>query len=155
MLSPFLSKNGCVPALTTTYKSPAWPPKRPALPFPGIRMRVPLMAPAGIATSRLLVTGIRPSPRQSLHGVIARPEPPQSLHVTVNWRWPRIRVVLPVPPHDRHAISREPGACPLPLHWEHECKLDTLIFEFTPRIDSSKLTGIVHSTSCPRSGLSD
>src|SRR5262252_1676291 len=107
MLSPILLKKGCAAAFTTMYKSPAGPPKRPASPLPGNRIREPLFTPAGSATSMLSVTGIQPSPLQWPQRVIDLPEPPQSIQVTANCRCPFDRVVLPTPLQPAQGLSLE------------------------------------------------
>src|SRR5436309_597142 len=147
MLSPFLSKNACGPTLTTTSRSPGAPPKRPASPIAGIRIRVPVVAPAGTSTSSLSIPEARPSPRQLGHEVTTRPEPPQSPQVTANCRWPFTRVVLPDPPHGEHAVSREPGARPVPSQAAHRCIRVTETLVRTPQIDSSKLIEMGYSKS--------
>src|SRR2546428_13310769 len=116
-------------------------------------MRVPVFAPAGTATRIFSVAGARPSPRQSGHAVIARPEPPQSPQVTANCRWPFTRVVLPDPPHGGHAVSREPGARPVPSQAAHRCIRVTGTLVRTPQIDSLKLIEMGNSKSLPRPGV--
>src|SRR5436305_4390973 len=153
MLSPIRLKNGCSPTLTKTYKSPDGPPKRPASPLPGTRMRAPVSKPGGNSTFRVSVPRTRPSPPQSLHGVIERPEPPQSPHVTANCRCPLMRVVLPVPRHGVHTLSIDPGACPIPLQVPQACLRSTEILIRLPRIDSSKFIETWCSRSPPRSGF--
>src|SRR5215813_11529614 len=147
MLSPILLKKRCVAAFTTMYKSPAGPPKRPASPLPGTRIREPVFTPGGRATSRLSVPGTHPSPLQWMQNVIVLPEPPQPMQVTANCRCPFDRVVLPTPLQPAQGHSREPGACPLPPQDSHACLRRTLMVALRPRRDSSKLIRIWYSRS--------
>src|SRR5579883_3132536 len=139
MLSPMRLKNGCSVTFTTTYKSPGGPPNGPASPFPGMRIRDPVLTPAGNSTSTVSVAATRPSPPHSLQELINRPDPPHSAQVTVNCRWPFDRVVLPVPLQVPHAVSREPGVCPVPPQMPQASFRKTLITAWRPRSDSSKL----------------
>src|SRR5215467_8327055 len=116
MLSPMRLKKGCSATFTTTYRSPAGPPKRPASPLPGTRIRDPVLTPAGNVTSKLSVPAWRPPPPQTPQGLMNLPDPLQSAQVTANWRCPFERVVFPVPAQLEHAVSRDPGAWPPPPH---------------------------------------
>src|SRR5262245_27092281 len=147
MLSPMRLKNGCSPTLTTTYRSPAGPPNRPLLPFPERRMREPVATPGGRSTSRVSERDARPSPRQLLQGLMDRPVPPQSPHVTANCKCPFVRIVFPIPEQPSHALSREPGCCPVPLHVPHASIRTMLIRALRPVIDSPKVMEIGYSTS--------
>src|SRR5215471_15169758 len=98
MLSPILLKNGCSPTVTTTYRSPAGPPRRPASPLAGTQILEPVTTPASNTTSTVVLAEIRPSPSQIRHKETKRPEPPQSAHVTANCRCPFARIALPPPP---------------------------------------------------------
>src|SRR5262249_52030 len=138
---------GCSPTLTTTYRSPAGPPNRPLLPFPERRMREPVATPGGRSTSKVSERDPRPSPPQLLQGLMDRPVPPQSPHVTVNCKCPFVRIVFPRPPQPLHALSREPGCCPVPLQVPHASIRTMLIRVLCPLIDSSKVSETGYSRS--------
>ena len=52
-LSSCRSKSSCSLTERTMYRSPDWPPARPASPFPEERRREPLSTPAGMRTFSL------------------------------------------------------------------------------------------------------
>src|SRR5918998_1689464 len=89
--SPLRWKTGDSETCVITNRSPAGPPRRPASPLPGSRMREPSLTPAGMFTRYFLSSRRRPSPAQVGHGCsITVPEPPQREHgrVIENRPWP-------------------------------------------------------------------
>src|SRR5690606_4169762 len=68
-LSPLRPNTGCLPTCTTTYRSPAGPPRSPGAPLPRSRIRCPSLTPAGMRTCIVREDLARPLPLQTSHGV--------------------------------------------------------------------------------------
>src|SRR3954453_6189952 len=94
-LSPLRAKIGESATWQITNRSPAGPPRSPASPLPGRRIREPSLTPGGMLTRYFLTSRSRPSPPHVGHGSsITVPEaPPQ-----------------PAPPAPRRARPLDPRA---------------------------------------------
>ena len=134
------------------YRSPAGPPRGPALPFPGTRRRAPSATPAGTCTLICSVTASVPSARQAVQGRCrCRPEPSHAAQAFENTMWPRRHCVAPLPWHGAHLRSAA-RRMPLPAHAAQASSRVTVNCRTAPRSDSSKASVISPCRSPPASG---
>src|SRR5258706_3471924 len=148
MLSPFRSRNLCLPTLVRIKRSPGSAPRRPPCPFFGIRTREPVSTPAGMRTLTCSVFGVTPLPLQSEQGCRLRPVPSQSGQFCENCSRPPVRMTCPVPLHVGHWTTGPPVS-PAPWQREHCSDRLTVIFVVSPVNDSSKLKANGISISRP------
>src|ERR687889_2646078 len=114
-LSPLRAKTGESATWVTTNRSPGGPPRRPASPLPGSRIREPSLTPGGMLTRYFLSSRRRPSPPQVGQGSsITVPEPPQRAHgrVIENSPWPWDST--PRPWQTGQTVGDVPGSAPVP-----------------------------------------
>src|ERR671917_1648400 len=151
-LSPLREKIGDSPTLQTTNRSPEGPPRRPASPLPGSRIREPSFTPGGMLTRYFLSSRSRPSPAQVGHGSsITVPEPPQRLHgrVIENRPWPSDST--PRPWQTGHTAGAVPGRAPVPRQVPQAAWVATETGTCAPSTACSKDRETVVSRSRPRS----
>src|SRR3954462_10553109 len=116
-LSPLRRNTGESLTCVTTYRSPGGPPRSPASPLPGRRIREPSLTPAGMFTRYFFISRRRPWPWQVGHGSsITVPEPPQREHgrVIENSPWPSDST--PRPWQTGQTLGEVPGRAPVPRH---------------------------------------
>src|SRR5918997_5054157 len=114
-LSPLRRKTGDSSTRLTTKRSPAGPPRNPASPLPGGRIREPSLTPAGMLTLYFLSSRVRPWPWHVWQGCsITVPEPPQRPHgrVIENRPWPSDST--PRPWQTGQTAGVVPGRAPVP-----------------------------------------
>src|SRR5436190_14218996 len=118
-------------------RSPALPPRSPALPFPVTFNCIPSCTPAGISIVTVSSPYTRPSPLQLVHFcVMVVPSPLQVGQVVTVCICPRkvlvTRLTCPVPPQVAQVCIEALSLAPLPVHtWQVMCFL-TLIFLLAP-----------------------
>src|SRR5918998_6223154 len=125
-LSPLRRNTGDSVTWQTTYRSPDGPPRSPASPLPGSRIREPSFTPAGMFTRYFLSSRSRPWPAHVGHGSsITVPEPLQRLHgrVIENRPWPWDST--PRPWHTGQTMGSVPGSAPVPRHVGHGVCVET------------------------------
>src|SRR5919197_5284970 len=151
-LSPLRAKTDESVTWVTTNRSPGGPPRRPASPLPGSRIREPSLTPGGMFTRYFLSSRRRPSPPQVGHGSsITVPEPPQRLHgrVIENSPWPWDST--PRPWQTGQTAGEVPGRAPVPRQVPHAAWVATETGTCAPSIACSKDRLTVVSRSRPRS----
>src|SRR3989338_5190196 len=111
------------------YKSPVFPFLLPASPF-SATLRIWLEStPAGICTLMLSCPFTLPSPLHTLHGFSGcKPSPSHSGHIPPLVKEPNmVRCILctwPVPRHEKHSFTLDPGSAPTPWHLTHVTNLE-------------------------------
>src|SRR5215210_4786957 len=151
-LSPLRRKTGDSSTRQTTNRSPGGPPRSPASPLPGSRIRDPSLTPGGMLTLYFLSSRVRPSPWQVWHGCsITVPEPPHWWHgrVIENRPWPSDST--PRPLQTGHTTGFVPGSAPVPRHVGQAAWVATDTGTCAPSTACSKDSETVVSRSCPRS----
>src|ERR687898_241522 len=151
-LSPLRLKIGDSLTRQTTYRSPAGPPRMPASPLPGRRIREPSLTPAGMLTRYFLSSRSLPCPPHVGHGSsITVPEPPQREHgrVIENTPWPWDST--PRPWQTGQTIGEVPGRAPVPRQVLHATWVATETGTCAPSIACSNESETVVSRSRPRS----
>src|SRR5918999_2036241 len=125
-LSPLRRNTGDSVTWQTTYRSPGGPPRSPASPLPGSRIREPSFTPAGMFTRYFLSSRSRPWPAHVGHGSsITVPEPPQREHGRVIENTPWLSGSTPRPWHTGHTIGAVPGRAPVPRQVEQGACVET------------------------------
>src|SRR5690606_25472424 len=152
-LSPLRPNTGWVPTCTTTYRSPAGPPRSPGAPLPRSRMRCPSLTPAGMRTCMVREDLARPLPLQTSQACSAiSPRPLQSGHGSVREKPPPLpRATCPVPTQVGHTRG-VPFLSPVPEQALQGCCEDMRSGTVAPSIASVKLRVTSDSMSCPRRG---
>src|SRR5215208_1770136 len=151
-LSPLRWKTGESVTCVTTNRSPGAPPRRPASPLPGRRIREPSLTPGGMLTRYFLTSRRRPWPAQVGHGSsITVPEPPQREQgrVIENRPWPSDST--PRPWHTGQTVGAVPGRAPVPRHVPHATCVATVTGTWAPSTACSNDNETVVSRSRPRS----
>src|ERR671923_443471 len=151
-LSPLRRNTGDSLTCVMTYRSPAGPPRSPASPFPGRRIREPSLTPAGMLTRYFLSSRSRPTPPQVGHGSsITVPEPPQREHgrVMENTPWPCDST--PRPWQTGQTIGEVPGRAPVPRQVLQAAYVATDTGTCAPSTACSNDSETVVSRSRPRS----
>ena len=143
MLVPSRRNCGCGLILTTTYRLPGGPPRRPASPSPLRRICIPSSTPGGIDTLILRVVCTRFCPRQVEQGVeTTSPSPSQRGQVPTLTNDPKMdcctRRISPVPWHCGQRIGVVPGSAPLPWQFEQVSRRGISSSFSTPKTASSK-----------------
>src|SRR4051812_32621254 len=150
-LSPLRAKIGESATWQITNRSPAGPPRSPASPLPGRRIREPSLTPGGMLTRYFLTSRSRPSPPHVGHGPsITVPEPPQRPHgrVIENRPWPWDST--PRPWQTGHTLGEVPGRAPVPRHVVHAACVATETGTCAPSTAWSKESETVVYRSRPR-----
>src|SRR5690606_5050819 len=152
-LSPLRPNTGWVPTCTTTYRSPAGPPRSPGAPLPRSRMRCPSLTPAGMRTCMVREDLARPLPLQTSQACSAiSPRPLQSGHGSVSEKPPpEPRATCPVPTQVGHTRG-VPFLSPVPEQVLHGAWEDIRRGTVAPSMASVKPRVTSVSTSCPRRG---
>src|SRR5688572_26679422 len=151
-LSPLRWNTGDSDTCVITNRSPAGPPRKPASPLPGSRIREPSLTPAGMLTRYFLSSRSRPWPAQVGHGSsITVPEPPQRAHgrVIENRPWPSDST--PRPWQTGHTDGEVPGRAPEPRQVPQAACVATETGTCAPSTACSKDSETVVSRSRPRS----
>src|SRR5215207_1347220 len=149
-LSPLRRKTGDSSTRVITNRSPGGPPRSPASPLPGSRIREPSLTPAGMLTLYFLSSRVRPSPWQVWQGCsMTVPEPPQRVHgrVIENRPWPSDST--PRPLQTGHTIGEVPGSAPVPRQVLHAAWVATETGTCAPSIAWSNDSDTVVSRSRP------
>src|SRR5829696_1950603 len=150
--SPLRRKTGDSSTRQTTNRSPDGPPRRPASPLPGRRIREPSLTPAGMLTLYFLSSRVRPAPWHVGQGCsITVPEPPHWWHgrVMENRPWPSDST--PRPLQTGQTIGLVPGCAPVPRHVGQAACVATDTGTCAPWTAWSKARETVVSRSRPRS----
>src|SRR5262249_44881642 len=139
-LSPLRPKTGCGSTCTSTYRSPAGPPRSPGVPLPRSLMRCPSLTPAGMRTWMERDDFARPLPLQTAQGSWAiSPRPLQSTHGSVSEKPPPVpRETCPVPTQVGQTRG-VPFLSPVPEHALHGAGLDIRSGTVAPSTASVKL----------------
>src|SRR5918994_7269855 len=151
-LSPLRWNTGDSVTCVITNRSPAGPPRRPASPLPGSRIREPSLTPAGMLTRYFLSSRSRPWPAQVGQGSsITVPDPPQREHgrVIENTPWPWDST--PRPWQTGQTIGEVPGRAPVPRHVLQATWVATETGTCAPSTACSNDSDTVVSRSRPRS----
>src|SRR5688572_28862805 len=135
-----------------TNRSPDGPPRRPASPLPGSRIREPSFTPAGMLTRYFLSSRSRPWPAQVGHGSsITVPEPPQRLHGRVIENRPCPSDSTPRPWQTGQTAGAVPGRAPVPRQVPQAACVATVTGTWAPSTACSNDRETVVSRSRPRS----
>ncbi len=138
---------------TTTYRSPADPPRSPGAPLPLILMRWPSRTPAGMRTLIVRVFCPRPEPLQDGQGSsTTRPRPRHSRHGSAIPNRPALRDTWPVPSQLGHTRGTVPALAPVPRQASQAAPLVMRSGTVTPSTASRKPRVTSDSTSAPRRG---
>src|SRR3954471_9754745 len=151
-LSPLRRNTGDSLTCVITYRSPGGPPRSPASPLPGRRIREPSLTPAGMFTRYFFISRSRPWPLQVGQGSsITVPEPPQREHgrVIENTPWPWDST--PRPLQTGQTFGEVPGRAPVPRHVMHALWVATVTGICAPSSACSKDSVTVVSRSRPAS----
>src|ERR687898_881739 len=151
-LSPLRRKTCDSLTRQTTYRSPGGPPRMPASPLPGRRIREPSLTPAGMLTRYFLSSRSRPWPPHVGHGSsITVPEPPQREHGRVIEKTPCPWDSTPRPWQTGQTIGEVPGRAPVPRHVLQATWVATETGTCAPSTACSNDSETVVSRSRPRS----
>src|SRR5581483_10632654 len=140
---------------TSTQRSPERPPSAPAWPSPESRIRWPSWMPAGISTSSVRSSSVRPAPPQVSPGCsTTRPEPPHCGQADVRTNSPKTERATcrrrPEPPQRGQAETLVPGRTPLPPQVRHWTATSSGTFAVVPRAASTSSIVTSAATSPPR-----
>mmetsp|Transcript_3333 Transcript_3333/g.12072 ORF Transcript_3333/g.12072 Transcript_3333/m.12072 type:complete len:259 (-) Transcript_3333:448-1224(-) len=157
MSTPSRLSSGSSLTVMKTYRSPSPPPRRPALPSPRTRKRLPESTPGGTFKLMVLERRTLPSPAHSEHGVKICPVPPHSGHTATCWKLPRgvlaMVMTCPLPPQVPQVLGVVPAWTPEPVHALHASRRTTDISFSAPNIASEKSNVRSYLSSSPCTGL--
>ncbi len=124
---------------STTNKSPAGPPREPPSPLPDRRRREPVSTPAGMFSSILRATLMRPSPPHLRQGWrMISPVPPQWGQGWRTWKNPLELTTMPRPPHLEQVSRLLFPSAPVPLQASQSSTMFSVSSRLEPKAASSK-----------------
>mmetsp|Transcript_33164 Transcript_33164/g.98741 ORF Transcript_33164/g.98741 Transcript_33164/m.98741 type:complete len:254 (-) Transcript_33164:599-1360(-) len=153
MVVPSRRSSGCVLTEMNTYRSPDSPPRRPELPSPRTRSRLPVSTPAGTLSWMRLLSRTRPSPPHFSQGVTICPVPSHRGHVDTCWNAPSgVRTACtywPVPWHCGQVLAVVPLLAPEPSQVPHDASRSTSSSFAQPKTASRKSSCRSNLSSSP------